>query len=159
MSTLIENELNITRIFDAPRELVWKAWTEPEHFKRWWGPKNFTCPVCEMDFRVGGRYLNCMRSADGKDFWTTGVYREIVPQEKIVYTDSFADEKGNEVPPSYYGMPGEWGKESIVTLILEEIDGKTKMTLRHTGIPSGDMSTNTQQGWNELFDKLAESLK
>jgi uncharacterized protein YndB with AHSA1/START domain len=159
MSTLLENELSITRIFDAPRELVWQAWTEPEHFKRWWGLKTFTCPVCEMDFRVGGKYLNCMLSPDGKKYWTTGVYREIVPLEKIVYTDSFADEKGNEVPPSYYGMPGEWGKVSIVTIILEEFEGKTKMTLRHSGIPAGDLSTNTQHGWNEFFDKLAKSLK
>jgi uncharacterized protein YndB with AHSA1/START domain len=99
-----------------------------------------------------------MRSPDGKDYWTTGVYREIVPLEKIVYTDSFADEKGNEVPASYYEMPGEWGKVSI-TIILEEIEGKTKMTLHHTCIPPGDLSNDTKAGWNELFDKLAESLK
>ena len=107
MNTLVENEIKITRIFDVPRELFWKVWSEPEHFKRWWRLKTFTCPVCEMDFRIGGKYLNCMRSPDGKEYWTTGVYREIVPLEKIVYTDSFADEKGNEVPASYYGMPGE----------------------------------------------------
>src|SRR5512134_2988905 len=81
-------ELVITRVFDAPRELVWKAWSEPEHFKRWWGPKGFTCPVCQIDFRVGGKFLGCMRSPEGQDFWSTGVYKEIVPLERIVSTDS-----------------------------------------------------------------------
>jgi uncharacterized protein YndB with AHSA1/START domain len=154
-----KEEIVIIRIFDAPRELVWRAWTDPEHFKRWWGPKTFTCPACEIDFRIGGKYLNCMRSPDGKDYWTTGVYREIVPLEKIVYTDSFADEKGNTVPASYYGMPGVWLEESVVTITFEEYEGKTKMTLRHTGIPSGQLSNDTMLGWNESFDKFAESLK
>ena len=70
------------------------------------GPKNFTCPTCEIDFKVGGKYLNCMRSPDGKDFWSTGTYQEIVILERIVYTDSFSDEKGNVVPSTYYGMAG-----------------------------------------------------
>jgi uncharacterized protein YndB with AHSA1/START domain len=72
-------ELIITRIFDAPRELVWKAWTEPEQLMRWWGPKSFTSPVCKIDLRVGGVYLYCMRSPEGQDYWNTGVYKEIIP--------------------------------------------------------------------------------
>ncbi|MGA7720992.1 MAG: SRPBCC domain-containing protein [Ignavibacteriaceae bacterium] len=160
MSTLVENAIEITRIFDAPRELVWKAWTEPEHFKRWWGPKDFTCPFCEIDFRIGGKYLNCMRSPEGKDFWTTGAYLEIKPPERIVYTDSFADDKGNVVPASYYGFPSNYSvMESIVTLTFEIYEDKTKMTLKHTGIPSGQFSNDTKLGWDEIFDKLAESLK
>ena len=103
-----EGELVIRRVFDASRELVWKAWTDPERMKRWWGPKNFTAPVCKIDLRVGGAYLYCMRSPEGQDYWSTGVYREIVPQERIVCTDSFADEKGNTVPASHYGMDGDW---------------------------------------------------
>src|SRR5512143_766237 len=88
-------ELVITRIFNAPRERVWKAWTDPEHLKKWWGPKTFTCPAAKMDFRVGGKYLFCMRSLEGQDFWVAGIYKEIVVNTKIVYTDSFSDEKGN----------------------------------------------------------------
>ncbi len=151
--------LVITRIFDAPRELVWKAWTEPERMKRWWGPKNFTSPFCKIDFRVGGKYLFCMRSPEGQDFWSTGVYREIVEPERILCTDSFADEKGNVVPATYYGMSADFPLELQVTLTFEEHDGKTKMTLRHVGIPEGEMSDLTQQGWNESFDKLAEVLR
>ena len=151
-------ELVITRIFDAPREFVWKAWTEPERMKRWWGPKNFTAPVIKIDFRAGGKYLYCMRSPEGQDFWSTGVYREIVELERIVYTDSFADEKGTPVPPSHYGISGDWPAEFLVTLTFEEHEGKTKMTLRHAGIQAGEMSDLAEAGWNESFDKLAESL-
>src|SRR5688500_147272 len=88
-------ELVITRVRDAPRERVWEAWTDPEQMKKWWGPKDFTAPTVEIDLQEGGKYLNCMRSPDGQDFWSTGVYREIVPMEKLVITDSFADEQGN----------------------------------------------------------------
>lgn len=154
-----EREIVITRIFDAPRELVWKAWTDPERVKRWWGPKGFTAPVCKIDLRVGGKYLYCMRSPEGKDYWSTGVYREIVPLERIVSTDSFADEKGNVVPASYYGMSGEWPLELLVTVTFEEHEGRTRLTLRHVGFPAGENSKLAQQGWNESFDKLAESLQ
>lgn len=152
------DELVITRIFDAPRQLVWKAWTDPEHFMRWWGPKSFTAPFCQMDFRAGGKYLYSMRSPDGQDFWTTGVYKEIIPMERIVFTDSFADADGNVVPATDYGMSPDFPLETRVTVTLEEYDGKTKMTLRHVGMPLGDTSEQAGAGWNESFDKLAESL-
>jgi uncharacterized protein YndB with AHSA1/START domain len=161
MATATKNnkeELTITRIFDAPRELVWKAWTDPRLLKQWWGPKDFTAPVSEIDLRVGGKYFNCMRGPDGKEYWSTGVYREIVSREKLVSTDSFADEKGNMVPASYYGMKGEWPLELLVTVTLEERGGKTTMLLRHEGIPAGEMRDLTYAGWSESFDKLAEIL-
>lgn len=94
-----------------------------------WGPKDFTAPVIKIDFRVGGKYLWCMRSPEGEDYWSTGVYREIVEQEKIVTTDSFSDAQGNVVPASHYGMSGDWPLELLVTVIFEENDGKTKITL------------------------------
>ena len=113
-------ELVITRTFDAPRALVWRAWTDPELFKRWWGPSVFTCPVCRMDVRVGGKYLWCMRSPDGQDFWTAGEFREVVAPERIVYTDNFADEHGNPVPASYYGMSDDFPSQTVVTVTLVE---------------------------------------
>lgn len=155
----MERELLITRIFDAPRELVWKAWTDPEHFKLWWGPKDFTCPFCEMDLRVGGKYLNCMRSPEGRDYWTTGVYKEIVPLERFVYTDSSADAEGNAVPATDYGMSPDFPLETLVTVTFEDDQGKTKMTLTHVGMPVGETSEQAGAGWNESFDKLAESVK
>jgi uncharacterized protein YndB with AHSA1/START domain len=153
-----KNELVIERIFEAPRELVWKAWTEPEMFKKWWGPKHFTCPFVEIDFREGGTCLSCMRSPDGKDFWSTSTYKEIVPIQKIVATDSFADKHGNVVPSTHYDMEG-FQLEMEITLLLEEVEGKTKMTLRHAGLPEGEMKDMTAAGWNESFDKLAEVLE
>lgn len=152
-------ELVITRVFDAPPALVWKAWTEPEQVKRWWGSKVFTSPFCKIDLRVGGTYLYCMRSPDGKDYWSTGVYREIVPPERIVYTDSFADEKGSVVPATHYGLSPDFPLEMLLTVTFEEHDGKTELTLRHNGIPPGADSDNTRQGWNESLDKLVENLR
>ena len=149
----------ITRLFDAPRELVWKAWTDPEHFKRWWGPKDYTSPYCEMDLRVGGKYINCMRSPEGQEYWGTGVFLEIIPMERLVFTDCFADEKGNVVPASYYGMSPDFPLEMLVTVTFEDLGGRTKMTLEHSGLPAGAAREGAQIGWAESFDKLAESLK
>ncbi len=151
-------ELVITRVFDAPRELVWKAWTEPERFKLWWGPEGFTCPSCRIDLRAGGKYLACMRSPEGQEFWSTGVFREIVPEGKIVYTDSFSDAEGNPVPASYYGMQGDWPPEMVVTVTFEAAGGMTTMTLRHDGLPS-DMLSDCEIGWSGSFDKLAGILE
>ena len=152
-------EIAITRTLDAPRGLVWKAWTDPEWIKRWWGPKVFTAPYCRLDLRVGGHYLYCMRSPDGKDFWSTGFYREIIPMEKIVCTDSFADEKGNIVPATYYGLGPDFPLELVLTVIFEEVKGGTKLTLRHLGHPIGEMKRNATLGWNESLDKFAESVR
>jgi uncharacterized protein YndB with AHSA1/START domain len=155
-----ERDLVIERIFDAPRELVWKAWTDPEHIKRWWGPQYFTAPMIKTDFREGGKYLFCMRSPEGQDYYSTGVYHEIVPLQRIVYTDSFADEKGNVVSASHYGMGDDFPLELLVTLTFEETeDGKTRFTLRHAGMPEGENSEMAGLGWNQSLDKLAESLQ
>ena len=157
MSNNNDNQgLIIERIFEAPRKQVWKAWTDPEQMKRWWGPKDFTAPFAEIDLRVGGKYLYCMRSPEGKDYWGTGIYREIVPLEKIVATDCFSDEKGNVVPASHYGMTGDWPQELIVTVTFEDQDNNTKMTLNHVGLPAGENRDMAREGWNQSFDKLAE---
>ncbi len=175
-----QNELTITRVFDAPRELVWKYWTEPEYFKKWWGPKDFTCPFANIDFKVGGKYHVAMHGPAGtefdKDLWSTGVYKEIVPMDpsapiragKIVVTDSFADEKGNVVPATYYGMPGTFPMETAITITFEQQDpsvnsgqAKARMTLYYPSTKGieGKMLDDMMQGWNQSFDKLAESLK
>jgi uncharacterized protein YndB with AHSA1/START domain len=153
-----KQDVLITRVLNAPRELVWKAWTDPQHFMQWWGPKDYTCPFCEIDLRVGGKYLNCMRSPEGKEYWSTGVYREIIPMERLVFTDCFADEQGNVVPASHYGLSSDFPLEMLVVLTLEDLGGKTRMVLEHIGVPTGPDSDGTQQGWSESFDKLVESL-
>jgi uncharacterized protein YndB with AHSA1/START domain len=157
-SSVSTRGVEITRIFDAPRELVWQAWTDPKHMMRWWGPKGFTSPACSIDLRVGGKYLFCMQAPDGQQIWSTGVYQEIVALTQLVYTDSFADAAGNRVPASYYGMGDEIPFEMTITVTFEALDDKTKMTVQHEGLPPGEMSEMTAAGWHESFDKLAKSL-
>ncbi len=152
-----QKTISIERTFDLPISTVWRGWTEPESFKKWWGPKGYTCPSCTIDLKVGGKYVANMRSEDGKDNWSTGTYKEIVPQKKLVYKDSFSDSKGNIVPGSEYGMP-EMPMHSEVTVTLEEADGKTKMLLHHAGMPE-KYADDCTKGWNSCFDKMESNLK
>jgi uncharacterized protein YndB with AHSA1/START domain len=152
------NELIITRVFNVPRQLVWRAWTDPEIIKHWWGAITFKTTHFEIDFRIGGCMLYNMRSPDGQVIWGTGKYREIVPFERLVVTDSFADEKGNIVSASYYGMGEGFPLELLVTVTLENLGEKTKLTLKHTGLPAGKMLEYTKEGWNQSFEKLTDLL-
>jgi uncharacterized protein YndB with AHSA1/START domain len=155
-----KRELVMTRMIDAPRELVWRAWTDPERLKKWWGPKTYTTPHVRIDLRVGGKYLFCMRSPDGKDFWSTGIFREIIPLRKIVMTDSFADEDGNIVSAEHYGMNPDFPLESTFSANLEDHERHTMLTIRYEDasvFPEKDLE-DMQMGWNESLDKLAESL-
>ncbi len=152
-------ELVIRRTFDAPSKRVWKAFTDPGELRGWWGPKGFTTPFFSLDLHVGGVFRYCMRSPEGKDYWGTGVIREVVTGKRIVYTDSFADEKGNVVPATYYGLNPDTPLEMLATLTFEGANGKTKVTLRHAGLPIGPDRDGAAQGWNEMFDKLAASLE
>lgn len=149
----------ITRVLDAPRDVVFKAWTDCERLMGWWGPNDFTTPFCKIDLRPGGVFRNCMRSPDGRDYCGTGVYREVVEPERIVFTDSFADEQGNPVPATYYGMSPSWPMEMLVTVTFAEHEGKTKLTLRHDlgSVPISERDM-CQQGWSESLDKLAGAL-
>jgi uncharacterized protein YndB with AHSA1/START domain len=155
--------INITRVFDAPREKVWAAFTEPEQIMKWWGPEQFTSPAAEVDFRVGGKFLFCMHGPAGtpfdQDMWSGGIYKEIVPMEKIVATDHFADAEGNFISPKEAGMPGEWPTdEMLVTFTFEDAPGgKTKFTLKHEGHPES-MAKDATSGWNTSLDKLAAAL-
>jgi uncharacterized protein YndB with AHSA1/START domain len=153
----LQNEIVINRVFNLPVSVVWLAWTDAEYFKKWWGPRGFTCPSSKMEARVGAKYLNCMRGPDGKEYWSTGVVKELIPERKLVVTDSFSDDKGNIKPASEYGMPGDWPKELLITVYLEEADGATKMKLKHQGIPK-EMREDCIKGWNESFDKLEENI-
>src|ERR687889_2653918 len=130
----------MTRVFAAPRELVFKAWTEPERLKRWWGPRGFTTPFCAVDLREGGIFLYCMRSPEGRDFWGKGVFREIVVPERLVLVMSFADAEGNVVPATYYGLGPDGPLQTLMTVTFEELAGATRVAVRGEG---------TRQGWVE----------
>jgi uncharacterized protein YndB with AHSA1/START domain len=149
----------IERTFDAPVNLIWQMWTDSEHFKQWYGPKGFTVPVAKMDVRVGGKRLVCMEMQNpdsGMKMWTTGEYKEIVPNERLVYTESPADENGNMVSPSAMGMPDGYPMTTEVIVVLEDIGGRTKMVMTHAGVPA-DTGANT--GWEQAFDKMADYIE
>jgi uncharacterized protein YndB with AHSA1/START domain len=149
-------QMVITREFDAPREVVWKAWTDPEYVQQWWGPKGFTTPVCTMDFRVGGKFLLCMRSPDGRDLWSGGEYHEIVPLERIVYSMYFADAEGNKVEPEHYGMEHEAVEGARDEVWFEDLPGgRTKLTLIGNETMEEATKSGQVEGWNEILDKVA----
>lgn len=153
-----QKTITVKRIFDLPLATVWKAWSDAESLKKWWGPKEYTCPDCTIDFKVGGKFLASMQGEDGKKIWSTGTYKEIIPLKKIVNTDSFADSEGNIVPAADYNMPGEWADELMVTVEFEEVGGKTNITMRHEGLPA-EMSEDCIKGWQSSFDKLESNFK
>jgi len=117
----------ISREFDAPRDLVFKAWTEPERLAQWWGPKGFTMVSNKVDLRPGGLFLYGMRGPDGLEMWGKFVYREIVPPERMVFVNSFSDEDGGV---TRHPLAPTWPLEMLNTLTLTERDGKTTVTLR-----------------------------
>ena len=133
-------ELVITRIFEAPRAVVFEAWTKPEHMVHWFGPNGFTLPVCEMDFRVGGKYRFCMRASHGNEHYSQGVYREIVPSERIVWTSTFEDTPGSEI---------------LTTVTFADHEGKTRLTVHQTFSFESDRTRGARQGWTETLEHLA----
>ncbi|MEK6210121.1 MAG: SRPBCC domain-containing protein [Pseudomonadota bacterium] len=157
------NEFVITRVFDAARERVWKAWTEAERLKQWWGPKGFTVHTCKVDLRPGGVFHYGMRAPDGSDMWGKFVYREIVAPERIVWINSFSDEKGGLVRHS---MHATWPMELLSTLTLAEHEGRTTLTLQWSPLSATDSERETfdaghasmQQGWTGTFDQFAKYL-
>ena len=163
-----KKEIVIERVFDAPREKVWDAWTNTEMVKKWWGPKDFYAPSVEIDFRVGGKYIYAMHGPKGtqfdKDMYSAGVYKEIVPMEKLVVTDYFSDKDGNKTSPTEQGLPTDMPEEMTVTVLFEDVaDGKTKLSIVYQ--PESDkqydamLKSGMKEGWATSLDKLAESLK
>lgn len=155
--------MTLTRIFDAPREIVWKAWTDAKYVMQWWGPKGFTTPFCEIDFRVGGKFLCCMRSPDGWEGWNGGEYHEIIPFEKIVYSMYFADSKGNKVEAAELGIEHEALDDAHDVVIFEDLgNGQTKITLIGNESMESARESGQLEGWNQIVEKFAaivESLK
>jgi uncharacterized protein YndB with AHSA1/START domain len=149
----------IERSFDAPVDLIWQMWTDPEHFKAWYGPDGATIPVAKMDVRVGGTRLVGMemQTPDGPmQMWFAGEYRQVVENERLVYTESMCDEHGNVRSPSETGMPEGHPTTTEVRVELEDIGGRTKMVMTHSGIPAGSPGA---AGWTMALDKLAARVE
>ena len=147
--------MTITRVFDAPRDLVWKAWTDPKYVMQWWGPKGFTSPVCNIDFREGGKFLCCMKSPYGQEFWNAGEYHEIVPHEKIVSSMYFSDSEGNKVDPGHYGIEHEAIEDAHDVTLFEDLEnGQTKLTFIGNEPMESAKNSGQVEGWNEILDKV-----
>jgi uncharacterized protein YndB with AHSA1/START domain len=153
----------ITRVFDAPRESVWKAFTEPDRMKHWWGPKGFTVVAASMDLRPGGIYHYGLRAPDGSTMWGKFVYREIVRPERIFLVNSFSDEAGNL---TRHPMSPTWPLEMLSTFLFAEEQGRTTFTIKWVPLNADETECKTfdaarlgmQQGWTGTLDQLAEYL-
>ena len=141
LENVAKREVVITRIFDAPREFVFKAWTDPKHMARWWGPMGFTNPICELDARVGGAWRIVMRSPAGIEYPCGGVYREIVEPERLVFTNIATDNEGNPV------------LDGLTTVIFAEHGGKTKQLCKHALSQWSPMQPRTLQKWRRAGHK------
>jgi len=141
-----ESELVITRIFDAPRRLVFKMWTEPEHLVRWWGPRGFTTISSRMDVRPGGTWSRSMRAPDGNVIRKHGVYREIVAPERLVLTYVTDDLAANP------------GPETLVTVTFADLHGKTRLTLHQAVFESVAAHEAHHGGWTGCLERFAEYL-
>ena len=153
-----QDSMVIERSFDAPVGLVWQMWTDPDHFRAWYGPDGATIPVANLDVRVGGSRHVCMeiRTPDGPmQMWFTGEHREVVENERLVYTETISDEHGTMPSPTDGGMPPGHPATTEVHVELEDLGGRTKMVLTHVGIPSDSPGA---AGWTMALDKLAAQV-
>src|SRR2546427_806358 len=141
-----DRELVLTRLLDAPRELVFRMWTDPQHVAKWWGPMGFTNPVCEMDVRPGGALRIVMRAPDGTDYPMIGTYREVAPPERLVFTNSAVDGDGNPL------------LDGVTVVTFAERDGKTELTVQTHAIAlvplAGRMLEGMDAGWSQTLDRL-----
>lgn len=152
--------VEINRTFRAPVERVWEAWSQPELFKQWWGPEEFTSPRAEMDFREGGKFIFGMQSPQGEITWSVGTVTEIKPNQKIVFSETFGNEQGDVITPKEAGMPNWPGEyHGTITVEFEKLDADlTKMSIHHTGIPA-QMHDDCVEGWKSSFNKLQQLLE
>jgi len=141
-----ERELVITRILEAPRRLVFKMWTEPEHLVRWWGPRGFATISSRMNVRPGGIWSRSMRAPDGRIIRKSGVYREIVAPERLVLTYVTDDAEGNS------------GPETLVTVTFTDLGGKTRLTLHQVAFQSVVARDDHRRGWTGALERLAKHL-
>ena len=153
-----EGDLVLTREYDAPRTLVFEAWTDCDQLRSWWGPDGFTTPQCTIDLRPSGYFHYDMRSPEGDDFWGLGTYREVVAPERLVYVDTFSDETRRPVPPSRYGMSGTHPAEILVTVDFAERDGRTTLTVRNAVPEEMEERADMELGWSQMLDRLGDHL-
>jgi uncharacterized protein YndB with AHSA1/START domain len=150
--------LRIERIFAAPRELVFDAWTKPEYLMQWFAPRGCTIRFTRIEVRPGGRFLSCLHNPSFGDCWCVGVYKELVRPERIVYSVAIADSAGNEIESAQAGHDAKWPRETLVAVTLEDLGGSTRLTLEQNVLESLAKQTGAYPGWEQMLDCLAELL-
>ena len=154
----------ITRVVDAPRDKVWKVWTEVEHLRHWWGPKGFAVTHCTVDLRPGGIMHYCLRMSDGGEMWGKFVFREIAKPERLVWINSFSDKDGGT---TVHPMMADWPREMLTTVSFEMLGGKTRITVQWVPVDdSTEIERKTfdegrdsmKQGWSGTFEQLESYL-
>ena len=160
MNSSQAHDVIVTRVFEAPVERVWKAWSDPNDVMQWWGPIGFSCPLANMDFREGGTSLLCMRAPQefgGQDFFNTWTYSRIEPRKRIEFTHRFTDQNGRMVDPAQIGIPPGVPKEVRHVITFEELDGdQTEMTVTEYGYSSEQARDLSKLGMEQCLDKMAE---
>jgi uncharacterized protein YndB with AHSA1/START domain len=154
-------DLVIKRIINAPVELVWKAWTEPQHVMQWWGPQHYTSPSCRIDLCEGGSYLFCMRAPKeqgGQDAYNAGVYTKIVPHQTLEFTSFLADIEGNAIDPTAIGMPADFPKEILYNLTFRKLGELTELTIVEHNWPMTQMRVFSYAGMHQSLDKFADAF-
>jgi uncharacterized protein YndB with AHSA1/START domain len=152
-----DNTVVISRVFDAPRDLVFEAWTKPEYLMRWFAPHGCTFHIERIDVRSGGGFHSCIR--DGSfECWCLGVYHEIVRPERLEYTLAIADRHGNTVEPASVGHDARWPAETRLVVTFEDQGGRTKLTLRQDVSESLARQTGAYPSWIEMLERLDELL-
>jgi uncharacterized protein YndB with AHSA1/START domain len=160
MAEMKNKDFVMSRVFDAPRDLLWKCFTDPERMKQWWGPKGVKIIAAKMDLRVGGTYLYGMETPDGKTMWGKFVYREITPPERLVFINSFSDEAGGL---TRHPLSPTWPLQMLSTFTFEEQPGgKSKFTVRWSPYEATDEERKTfdaghdsmKGGWGGTMDQL-----
>jgi uncharacterized protein YndB with AHSA1/START domain len=164
-----DNKLVIERIFNAPKEMVWQAWTDPALVKQWWGPAHFTAPSVKIDLTAGGKYVYAMRGPVGTEWdqvtYSAGVFKEIVPQEKLIISAYFSDEEGNMIEPTKAGMDPNFPKEMTITVLFETVDDdKSKLSIVYVEPESKEqveamLKSGMKEGWGSSLEKMAKVVE
>ena len=161
MNDVRKRNLVVTRVFDAPVQRVWKAWTDPEQVMNWWGPDCFTSPSARLDFREGGTSLVCMRGPKelgGQDMYSTWAYKKIVPMQSIEFIHNLAGPDGQKADPVKLGLPADFPQDQRNLVTFKTAGNKTEMTVTQYDWTLGQMLDLAEAGWNQSLDKMAASL-
>ncbi len=159
----IKEDIVVKRIIDAPVELVWKAWTDPEYVMGWWGPSHYTSPSCKIDLREGGRFLFHMKAPENQgsfEHYSVGTYHKIVPNKKLEFTQSLADKDGNKIDPTSIGMPPDFPHEIHTEITFKALRSDlTELTIVEKDWTMGQMAVYSELGLHQTITKLEESLR